>query len=95
MCRKKWPREGSGTARALAHLDLHRQAVLLTDAGAVEALPQAMSQHREVAAVQKNSAAALWNLAAGCGGLEQGLADAGAVQAPLEAIAQHGGVAAV
>ena len=39
----------------------------LADAGAVEALRQAMSQHREVAAVQKNSAAALriWPLAAG------------------------------
>ena len=67
----------------------------LADARAVEALPQAKSQHREVAAVQKNSAAALRNLAAGCGGLEQRLADAGAVQALLEAMAQHGGVAAV
>ena len=43
----------------------------------------------------EDSAAALRNLAAGCGGLERRLADAGAVQALLEAMAQHGGVAAV
>ena len=61
----------------------------------MEAQPQAVSLHRGVAAVLEDSAAALRNLAAGCGGLERRLADAGAVQALLEAMAQLGGVAAV
>ena len=40
----------------------------LAGAGAVEAQPQAVSQHRVVTAVLMDSAATLRNLAAGCGG---------------------------
>ena len=43
-CRKKRPREGSGTARALAHLDLHRHAVLLTGRRAWRTVTQGYSR---------------------------------------------------
>ena len=64
----------------------------LAEAGAVEALLQAMAQHR---AVQDYAAGALWNLAASSEALVQWLAEAGAVKALLQAMAQHRAVAAV
>ena len=67
----------------------------LADAGAVQALLEAMAQLGGVAAVQRNATAARRNLAASSEALEQRLADAGAGEALLQAVAQHRAEAAV
>ena len=69
--------------------DCGGQEQRLADAGAVQALLEAMAQHGGVAAVQQNATAALRNLTAGSEALEQRLAEAGAVEALLQAMAQN------
>ena len=88
-CRRIPPRRCGIWPLAAGGLELR-----LADAGAVQALLEAMAQHGGVAAVQRNASAALRNLTAGSEALEQRLADAGAVEALQQAVAQHRAVAA-